>query len=187
MTPDGRFLVFPCGEHLTPDDVAAAPQLFEYDSQTNTMTRVSIGQDGFNDNGNTTRFSNNSSRFDLNFKPFNKNFAVSSDGSRFYFENEAGLTPQAPDYRQVGFAGEVRYAENVYEYHDGSVCLISDGQDLSTGLGRKYQCTAAWRRVEWPGCLFHHDRQARRAGCGYAARYLRCAARWRVSRAGCAG
>ena len=54
LTPDGSFLVFVSStDHLTPDDTSTAPQVFEYDAQTGALVRVSIGQDGYNDNGNT--------------------------------------------------------------------------------------------------------------------------------------
>ncbi len=54
LTPDGRFMVFRSSTpHLTADDTSTAPQLFEYDAQTGSLVRISIGQNGFNDNGNT--------------------------------------------------------------------------------------------------------------------------------------
>ncbi len=52
VTPDGRFLVFTSSADLTPDDTSTARQVFEYDAQTGALVRVSIGQDGFNHNGN---------------------------------------------------------------------------------------------------------------------------------------
>ena len=56
VTPDGRFLVFTSGRPLTADDTRAegeeAAQVFEYDAQTHAMTRVSVGQSGFNSDGN---------------------------------------------------------------------------------------------------------------------------------------
>ena len=53
ITPDGRFLVFASTSELTPGDTSTAQQVFEYDAQTGELARVSIGQNGFNDNGNT--------------------------------------------------------------------------------------------------------------------------------------
>jgi hypothetical protein len=125
VTSDGRFLVFAAYAHLTPDDTSGGRQLFEYDSEANRMMRVSIGQDGFDDNGNTVNIGQSS------------HFTVSSDGSYVFFESEAGLTPQALDYRVIGGneSGGVLYANNVYEYHDGNVYLISDGQDVSAEAG----------------------------------------------------
>ena len=48
VSQDGRFLVFQSFAQLTPDDVSAVAQAFEYDSQTGGFVRVSIGEDGFN-------------------------------------------------------------------------------------------------------------------------------------------
>lgn len=50
---------------------------------------------------------------------------MSSDGAYVFFTSEDGLTPQAE-------AG----VNNVYEYHNGRVSLISDGHDSATTLGR---------------------------------------------------
>ena len=52
MTPDGRFLVFTSFRDLTPDDTSTVQQVFEYDAQTGGLVRVSVGEDGFNHNGN---------------------------------------------------------------------------------------------------------------------------------------
>ena len=38
---------------LTIEDLSSVPQGFEYDSQTGGFVRYSIGQRGFNDDGNT--------------------------------------------------------------------------------------------------------------------------------------
>jgi Tol biopolymer transport system component len=44
VTPDGRFLVFTSNGALTPDDTRGngAAQVYEYDAQVGTLTRVSI-------------------------------------------------------------------------------------------------------------------------------------------------
>src|ERR1019366_5821552 len=64
VTPDGRFLVLTSTRDLTSDDTSTARQVFEYDANETTqekdegtpsLVRVSIGQDGFNHNGNVTR------------------------------------------------------------------------------------------------------------------------------------
>lgn len=123
-THDGNFLAFTSAANLTPDDTTTngERQLFEYDALTGTLVRVSIGQDGFNDNGNNP--------------PEVAYFAeagptLSEDGSYVFFESTDGLTPQALNHQvtQVIY-GATRYAHNVYEYHDGNVYLISDGRDL---------------------------------------------------------
>jgi hypothetical protein len=150
VTPDGRFLVFTSNRDLTPDDTSNAQQAFEYDAQTGALVRVSIGQDGFNHNGNVT------ARFNVYGEPLNnarlaaspgglspyrggyKAFAywsklsVSADGSYVFFQSSVGLTPQAIDQQVIAQDNESPYANNIYEYHAGRVSLISDGQDFTS-------------------------------------------------------
>jgi hypothetical protein len=162
VTPDGRFLVFTSFGDLTADDTSSADQAFEYDSSTGTLVRVSIGQDGFNDNGNTP-FDNAEIAFPtydigtnipIRYEPstYWSHLSVSEDGSYVFFTSSDGLTPDAVNdqvvHRETIAQGKAEvvatYAENVYEYHstsgdiaDGNVYLISDGQDLhypSVGL-----------------------------------------------------
>ncbi len=150
-TPDGRFLVFTSNRDLTPDDTSTARQVFEYDAQTRSLVRVSIGQGGFNRNGNVP------ARYNPYGQPLNGAFiqtttggegdyyqpgsywshlSVSADGSYVFFQSTVGLTPQALNEAVIGetdrgSAHEPIYANNVYEYHTGRVSLISDGQDLT--------------------------------------------------------
>jgi hypothetical protein len=126
-TPDGRFLVFADAADLTPDDTSTARQVFRYDAQTGTLIRVSIGDKGFNNNGNTGTFeAQTTGSFDpwINYSTHR---TVSSDGSRIVFESADGLTPQALD----GVPDETEFAMNAYEYEDGHVYLISDGRAVA--------------------------------------------------------
>jgi hypothetical protein len=117
MSQNGDFLTFYSYVHLTPDDLSNGPQAFEYDSQTSAIVRVSIGRDGYNNDGNYT-----STEEELHglyppvFTPLG--LFVADDGAVF-FESLDPLVPQA-----------VNGASNVYEYRSGNVYLISDGQDL---------------------------------------------------------
>jgi Tol biopolymer transport system component len=156
VTPDGRFLVFESERDLTPDTTSKGIwQLYEYDAQTGKVVRVSIGEDGFNNNGNVPAiplFANDVSRvFDNANNPlivtpsyngaysatrYWSHLSVSADGSYVFFQDPAGLTPQAVNDKLVGsFVVNKNtipiYANNIYEYHAGQVSLISDGQDFS--------------------------------------------------------
>jgi hypothetical protein len=138
VTPDGRFLALTSSADLTPGDTSGAQQVFRYDAQTGELVRVSIGQNGFNDNGNTNTF-------DASIPPQypdsngNHPLAISNDGAYVVFQSADGLTPLALNGKQEEFetelGGEKRretyYANNVYEYRDGNVYLISDGQDAT--------------------------------------------------------
>jgi hypothetical protein len=164
-TPDGRFLVFTSTTgHLTPDDTSTAAQVFEYDAQTGSILRVSIGQDGYNDNGNTSVAGASilAPGYSQASDPtaYWSNLSVSADGSYVFFQSGDGLTPRALDRKllseecktpqvseeafchpplfekyevlleELGFLTKT-YINNIYEYHDGNVYLISDGRDVS--------------------------------------------------------
>jgi hypothetical protein len=130
VTPDGRFLVFVSHALLTPDDSSGGGQVFEYDAQSNTMTRISIGQDGYSDDGNalgaSAQIASPQAYDNLSYVPgaYTGGLTVSGDGSYVFFQDSLALTPQALN----GYS-------NVYEYHDGTVSLISDGQDRDSHDG----------------------------------------------------
>jgi hypothetical protein len=138
VTPDGRFLVFTSADDLTPDDTSTVAQVFEYDAQTGSLVRVSVGQDGYNDNGNTdvapASIAIPSGRY------YGSQSPVAADGTVF-FESTDGLTPQALNHQVIGKHYEgpdadpeekfsLVYGNNIYEYREGSVYLISDGRDV---------------------------------------------------------
>lgn len=118
VTQDGRYLLFPSSADLTLDDHSSASQLFQYDTSSEKLIRVSIGQSGYNNNGNGST----SIAPDGGFQ--------SADGKSVFFESTVPLVPQASE--STGF-------NSVYEWEaddtsacmqtDGCVYLISDGQD----------------------------------------------------------
>jgi hypothetical protein len=141
VTPDGRFMVFTSRGQLTQDDSGASQvQVFRYDAQTDDLVRISIGNDGFNDDGNrppdpacehecpedaSIAGSTSIERRDQ---------TMSHDGAYVFFQSPVGLTPQALNDVQIetGEDGHPIYAQNVYEWHAGHVYLISDGKDTTT-------------------------------------------------------
>ncbi len=61
---------------------------------------------------------------------------VSDNGEYVVFESSDGLTPGALNgVTGTNIEGQVTVVQNVYEYHDGNVYLISDGQDRSNFEG----------------------------------------------------
>ncbi len=123
-TPDGDFLVFESTADLTPDQEGRqeAGQVFEYDAESEALVRVSRGQGGYNEDGNSgtyaaTFIAQNYAGAEID--PRTIFLTVSVDGSRVFFMSKDALTPQALG----GF-------NNVYEYHGGEVSLISDGHDV---------------------------------------------------------
>jgi hypothetical protein len=124
VTPDGHFLVFTSKTDLTADEEgrAEAGQVFEYDAQTGSLTRVSRGEAGYNENGNSDTYAATIPGQGLGLSiPINRftGLTMSADGSYVFFASEDGLTSQA-----------VGGLNNVYEYHEGHVMLISSGHDV---------------------------------------------------------
>jgi hypothetical protein len=133
-TPDGRFLFFGSNAQVTPDNTSTVSQLFRYDAASGELVRVSIGEGGFNDNGNT---STDPATIPIKFTISDgysqigpPQRAMSDDGSRVFFQSSNGLTPQAANHVPLpGFPEQ--FVRNIYEYRDGHVYLISNGLDLT--------------------------------------------------------
>jgi hypothetical protein len=122
-------------------------QVFRYDALTGRLVRISVGERGFNDNGNAGRGGEagtgdasiaNPGRFNaLRAGVARPDPTMSHDGSFVFFMSPVGLTPGALNDVQIGtteYHGrfEPTYAQNVYEWHEGHVFLISDGRDVSS-------------------------------------------------------
>jgi DNA-binding beta-propeller fold protein YncE len=134
VTPDGRFLVFTSHAALTPDDARAEgpAQVYRYDAQDEQLLRVSIGENGFNDNGNSGSGDASivaASGLYSHAGPVRADPTMSNDGSYVFFQSSVALTSSALDEAPIDAAG-VR-AQNIYEWHKGRVALISDGRDAS--------------------------------------------------------
>ncbi len=150
VTPEGRFLVFESHAALTPDHSRSEGpvQIYRYDAQTGEIVRISVGEQGFNDNGNdgvvAARIVEEAGasivaayRGGVHAGPARRDPTMSNDGSYVFFQSPVALTPHAlndVELPKLDIGGHIvtPYAENVYEYHDGRVSLISDGQDVSS-------------------------------------------------------
>jgi hypothetical protein len=163
VTPDGRFLVFTSGEDLTPDDTrtGGAQQVFRYDAQSRELVRISIGENGFNDNGNAgvgdaSIVEGVPSGVVAGVERTDP--TMSHDGAFVFFMSPVALTPGALNDVQVGVnpvSGAPGYAQNVYEYHDGGVYLISDGRDTSADISAT--CERMLRTLISSVCLIGVD------------------------------
>jgi hypothetical protein len=147
VTPEGRFLVFMSSGRLTPDDTGGSGQVFRYDALTGALVRVSIGEGGFNDNGNDGLGAasivppNNTI---LRLGQMRTDPTMSHDGSRVFFMSPVALAPGAVNNVRIGTDPQTgpAYAQNVYEWEQagadscsakeasGCTYLISDGRDL---------------------------------------------------------
>jgi|GEM_PF-1114666 hypothetical protein len=130
-TPDGRFLVFQSRADLTPGDTSSAPQVFEYDAQSEELVRVSVGEPGYpagaqaaDERGATIP----TQEYVKAMKPFRSTtgLAVSADGSLIEFSSTGGLTEQTV---AAGAAG----LRSVFEYR--SAGLLSNGRVVSVSNG----------------------------------------------------
>jgi hypothetical protein len=154
VSAEGRYLLFASHRSLTLDASGGEgpAQIYRYDALEESLTRVSIGQRGFNDNGNRGKadalivpaVQSLLSRLG----PATASPSLSADGRRAFFESPVALAPGALDEVPIDNRGAL--AENVYEWEEqgvegcqqGAGCLyvISDGRDASEstkgGLGR---------------------------------------------------
>ena len=115
-TPDGEQLVFMSSADLTPDDTSTVSQVFLYEAQHEALIRISKGQDGFNEDGNTSTEPADLGERYGSYKVLEGRRVISEDGSMVVFQSSDALTPQVH--------GGTR---NVYLWRGGNVYLISDG------------------------------------------------------------
>jgi hypothetical protein len=141
VTPEGRYLVFESYGNLTSDDTRSqaegedAAQIYRYDADSGQLVRISTGNDGFDNDGNagTGNATIVPAYAGASFAgPARSDPTMSNDGAYVFFQSPIALTPHAPksDIVTGSSQGRVEYVENVYEYHEGHVYLISDGRDV---------------------------------------------------------
>jgi hypothetical protein len=130
VTPDGGFLVFESHGALTADDTRGLgpAQIYRYDAENEELTRVSVGEHGYNDDGNAGVAGARVVRP----RDYRGDPSMSNNGEYVFFESPTGLTPAAANDVKTGVnGGTVDYEQNIYEWHAGQVYLISDGRDTS--------------------------------------------------------
>jgi hypothetical protein len=120
---DGRFLVFSSYAQLTGDDTSSAREVYRYDAETGILVRVSVGENGYDANGTggvlgarIAEGHHGGASVREQYEMDNR--AVSEDGSRIVFRSAEPLSPAASNGRL-----------NAYEWHEGSVSLVSTGSD----------------------------------------------------------
>ncbi len=128
VTPDGRYLVFNSTGDLTPDAGGSGSQLYRYDADTGKLIRVSIGENGFNNKGNSgDSYFMNAPATVGHGSARSAPVSVSDNGEYVFFFGSGALTEGALNDQTINSEGAL--ANNVYEYHDGHVYLLTDGQD----------------------------------------------------------
>jgi hypothetical protein len=157
-TRDGKYLVFQSSRHIADtNDTSVVGQIFEYDAETDVVARVSIGQtspsgyecqtthlfeEGFDCDGNAT---SGESRLPYtlaksegaSWAPTDatSGLTVAADGT-VEFESTIALTPLA-----------VSGNENIYEYRDGDLYLISAGVEAVSPVLPNYAIEGATRAL----------------------------------------
>lgn len=112
ITPNGRYVLFATPEQLAPDDRDESVDVYRYDADRDALTLISIGPTGGNGPFNATLVQRLAVLQAYNDPPR----AMSNDGSEIFFGTADPLLPQ--DHNNV---------EDVYEWHEGSLDLISSG------------------------------------------------------------
>jgi hypothetical protein len=120
-TSDGRFLVFSTYAALASNDTDTARDVYRYDSEAGTLDRVSVGEAGYDENGNAGAFDAGivaRPRFSGKLTGQNEmeSRAITKDGSTIVFTTAEPLSPRATNGQP-----------NIYEWHDGRVGMISTG------------------------------------------------------------
>jgi hypothetical protein len=153
-TSDGRFLAFTTARDLTgSEDASTVDQVFEYDAQTGALARVSVGQcptlattcapgERFNDNGATTNPLYAAHMLAPNYftsldaAEAASRLSLANDG-RVFFTSSLALTPQSVAGRETvthesnGEESHKVEGENVYEYREGNVYLLSPADEAA--------------------------------------------------------
>jgi hypothetical protein len=122
----GQYLVFSSYSQLTSDDTDTAADTYRFDAETGMLERVSVGENGDDDNGNSNNYDaliragNFGASVLLQHEMDNRD--ISEDGSRIIFSTAEPLSPAA-----------INGLTNLYEWHEnpsgvgGSVSLLSGG------------------------------------------------------------
>jgi hypothetical protein len=137
-TRDGQYLLFESGRHLTgSEDTSKVSQLFEYDAQTETLVRVSVGQrspdgyeceatkrieEAFNCNGNTTN-PEDVPVMVPQVDGFHGGEGPPSDATSALSVSSGGVAVFTSRDALTRYA--VAGGENIYEYRAGEVELVA--------------------------------------------------------------
>jgi hypothetical protein len=123
---DGRFLLFSSYGRLVANDKDTAKDVYRFDAQTGALERVSVGEDGYHENGNSSALDATIPDTSGEARVFDRaemqSRAISEDGTRVVFTTAEPLSPAA-----------VNGLVNVYEWYEepgsneGVVSLVSTG------------------------------------------------------------
>lgn len=118
-TVSGEYLVFASYAKLTSEAGGSGRKIYRYDTTTGRVVRVSLGEEGYDSNGNAGAFDAHiaAPALDSNVaQHMLGDRALTEDGSTVVFTTAAPLSPRA-----------VNGLPNIYVWHEGQVHMISDG------------------------------------------------------------
>jgi hypothetical protein len=132
---NGRYLVFTSVADLTHEDISGtARQVFEYDAAAERLVRASIGSYGYNNNGATPLRGSTLAvgpaggyTYAVQDSPTQTAGVLAPEAGEAFFESPDALTTNALSDKLTPAGG---FEPNIYEYQNGNIYLISDGQDV---------------------------------------------------------
>jgi hypothetical protein len=113
LSPSGRYALFATKEGLAEGDADESVDVYRYDAETQTLTRISTGPVGGNGAFDATISSPFPGSEPASSHPYR---AMSDDGTDVFFGTSERLLPE--DHNEVG---------DVYEWKEGSLALVSAG------------------------------------------------------------
>jgi hypothetical protein len=128
VTDGGIGLFFP---HASGDQVIQRPpfEIYRYVTANNSITCVSCTPPGVTPTGSAGLGASGGGTYG----PPSDGVPMSSDGSRIFFDSPDPLTPgviSSPPI-PIGLFGGLTFVQNVYEWQNGAVSLISDGHSTT--------------------------------------------------------
>jgi hypothetical protein len=144
---DGRYLVFSTYARLLPSDTNVTKDVYRYDAANGALDRVSIGEGGYDANGNE-RTSNASISFG-SLQGFVSNVhglakrAISEDGSRVVFTTATPLSPAAIN----GLSNAYEWRETSGSSEGGAVSLVSSGNAEQPVVAEQIVIAATFRDI----------------------------------------
>jgi hypothetical protein len=122
MAANSRYVLLETYARLDTGDTDEGEDVYRYDTETGSLVRISVGRDGYNDNGNATNDNALLESVELTVEP---RLDISENGEKVFFTTSEALVPQ-----------DTNNARDVYEWDAGQIYLISDGV---APLGSKLQ------------------------------------------------
>ena len=127
VSDSGIGLIFP---HSAGDAIVQRPpfEVYRYATADNSLTCVSC-KAGVTPTGSAGL----GASYGGSYGPAYEGVPMSSDGSRIFFDSPDPLTPgviSSPPI-PIGLFGGLTFVQNVYEWNNGTVSLISDGQSTT--------------------------------------------------------